>query len=75
MEILRDGSLRQVAVLRLEGYNQDEIAAQLDVTRRTVERSFNSYERPGKLTGGNSIANREDAEPISWNRGHKTFFH
>ena len=40
MGLLRDGSLRQVAVLRLEGFNQREIAEQLDVPTRTVERKL-----------------------------------
>ena len=35
---LRDGSFRQVAVMRMEGYSNAEIAAKLDYSERTVER-------------------------------------
>ena len=40
MHVLRDGSLRQVAVLRLEGYTQCEMAEKLAVTTRTIERKM-----------------------------------
>jgi DNA-directed RNA polymerase specialized sigma24 family protein len=35
---LNDADLRQVAISRMEGYNNDEIAAQLGCARRTVAR-------------------------------------
>jgi DNA-directed RNA polymerase specialized sigma24 family protein len=38
LEALDDDSLRQVALCRMEGYNNDEIAAQLGCARRTVAR-------------------------------------
>ncbi|MFI5459897.1 MAG: ECF-type sigma factor [Isosphaerales bacterium] len=38
LDALDDDSLRQVAVSRMEGYNNDEIAAQLGCARRTVAR-------------------------------------
>jgi len=38
LEQLEDDSLRQVALSRMEGYNNDEIAAQLGCARRTVAR-------------------------------------
>jgi RNA polymerase sigma factor (sigma-70 family) len=38
---LRDDSLRQIAVLRMHGYTNREIADQLGVTSRTVERKLN----------------------------------
>jgi RNA polymerase sigma factor (sigma-70 family) len=37
---LPDETLRQVALLRLEGYNQTEIASQLDCATRTVKRKI-----------------------------------
>jgi DNA-directed RNA polymerase specialized sigma24 family protein len=37
---LRDESLRRVALLRLEGYTNEEIAARLDCGRRSVERKL-----------------------------------
>ncbi len=40
LAILRDDSLRQVTVLRMQGYNQKEIADQLGVTSRTIQRKF-----------------------------------
>ena len=38
LDSLDDDSLRQVAISRMEGYNNDEIAAQLGCARRTVAR-------------------------------------
>jgi DNA-directed RNA polymerase specialized sigma24 family protein len=38
LDALDDDSLRQVALCRMEGYNNDEIAAQLGCARRTVAR-------------------------------------
>jgi DNA-directed RNA polymerase specialized sigma24 family protein len=38
LDSLDDDSLRQVALSRMEGYNNDEIAAQLGCARRTVAR-------------------------------------
>ena len=38
---LRDDSLRQVATLRLEGYANQEIAEQMDISLRSVERKLN----------------------------------
>ena len=38
LDSLDDDSLRQVAVSRMEGYNNDEIADQLGCARRTVAR-------------------------------------
>jgi len=38
LDALDDDSLRQVAVSRMEGYNNDEIAAELGCARRTVAR-------------------------------------
>ncbi len=40
LEVLGDESLRQVALLKLEGYTSDEIAKQLDCVTRTVERKL-----------------------------------
>jgi DNA-directed RNA polymerase specialized sigma24 family protein len=37
---LGDDTLRRIAVLRVQGYTVDEIAAQLDVARRTVHRKL-----------------------------------
>jgi DNA-directed RNA polymerase specialized sigma24 family protein len=38
LDALDDDALRQVAVSRMEGYNNDEIAAQLGCARRTIAR-------------------------------------
>ena len=38
LDALDDDSLRQVALCRMEGYNNDEIAEQLGCARRTVAR-------------------------------------
>ena len=38
LDSLEDDGLRQVAISRMEGYNNDEIAAQLGCARRTVAR-------------------------------------
>ena len=38
LDSLEDDSLRQVALSRMEGYNNDEIAEQLGCARRTVAR-------------------------------------
>jgi len=40
LDALGDDALRQVAVLRLEGYDSDEIAARLGCARRTVARKL-----------------------------------
>ena len=37
---LRDGSFRQVAVMRMEGYSNAEIAGHLGTTLRGVERKL-----------------------------------
>ncbi|MEX1096269.1 MAG: ECF-type sigma factor [Planctomycetales bacterium] len=41
LEELRDDTLRAIVVLRLQGHSTGEIAAELDVSRRTVERKLN----------------------------------
>ena len=38
LELLEDDNLRTIAVLKMEGYTVEEIAAQLKCARRTVER-------------------------------------
>jgi DNA-binding NarL/FixJ family response regulator len=38
LEALADPMLRRVALLKLEGYTNREIAAELKITARTVER-------------------------------------
>jgi DNA-directed RNA polymerase specialized sigma24 family protein len=38
LDVLNDADLRQVAISRMEGYNNDEIAEQLGCARRTVAR-------------------------------------
>lgn len=40
LKLLRDDSLRQVAVLKLNGYANAEVADQMSVTTRTVERKL-----------------------------------
>ena len=41
LALLPDDELRQVAVLKLEGYTNDEIAARVDRSLATVERWLN----------------------------------
>ena len=38
---LKDDHLRKVALLRMDGFNQDEIADQLDCASRTIRRKLN----------------------------------
>jgi DNA-directed RNA polymerase specialized sigma24 family protein len=45
LESLPDDSLRQVAILRMEGYTNDEIAERLDYGRRTVARKLELIRR------------------------------
>ncbi len=40
LDSLRDDTLRQVALLRMEGYRNEEIAARLDIGLRSVERKL-----------------------------------
>lgn len=40
LAVLQDDALRQIAQLKLEGYTNDEIAAKLDCTTRSVERKL-----------------------------------
>ena len=40
LEGLKDDSLRQVALMRMEGYANEEIAARLDISLRSVERKL-----------------------------------
>jgi hypothetical protein len=42
---LRDDSLRQIALMRMEGYGNDEIAARLDCGRRTISRKLDLIRR------------------------------
>ena len=45
LESLADSDLRQIALWRLEGYSNREIAAQLDCTERSVERKLERIRR------------------------------
>ena len=38
LEVLDDAQLREIALWRLEGYTNGEIAARLDCTERSIER-------------------------------------
>lgn len=40
LDVLRDDTLRQIALLRLEGFQNSEIAEQLSVSERTIERKL-----------------------------------
>jgi hypothetical protein len=40
LELLGDESLRQVAVLKMEGCTNDEVAGRLDCSRRTIARKL-----------------------------------
>ena len=48
--MLKDPGLRQIALWKLEGYTNPEIAAQLDCTVRAVERKLEAH--PGLLGQG-----------------------
>ena len=41
LDRLSDETLRNVALWRLEGFSNDEIAGKLDMTTRSVERKLN----------------------------------
>lgn len=45
LEGLKDDSLRQVAVMRMEGYANEEIAARLDISLRSVERKLEAIRK------------------------------
>jgi DNA-directed RNA polymerase specialized sigma24 family protein len=51
LDSLDDDSLRQVALSRMEGYNNDEIAAQLGCARRTVARRLDLIRKTWLATG------------------------
>jgi DNA-directed RNA polymerase specialized sigma24 family protein len=51
LEALDDDALRQVAISRMEGYNNDEIAAQLGCARRTVARRLDLIRKTWLATG------------------------
>jgi DNA-directed RNA polymerase specialized sigma24 family protein len=51
LEALDDDSLRQVAISRMEGYNNDEIAARLGCARRTVARRLDLIRKTWLATG------------------------
>jgi DNA-directed RNA polymerase specialized sigma24 family protein len=40
LDVLADDSLRRVAVWKMEGYSNDEVAERLDCSRRTVARKL-----------------------------------
>jgi len=41
LQVLDDATLRSVAIAKMEGYSNDEIAARLQVKTRTIERKLN----------------------------------
>jgi DNA-directed RNA polymerase specialized sigma24 family protein len=45
LDSLRDDSLRQIALMRMEGYNNDEIAQRLDCGLRTITRKIDLIRR------------------------------
>jgi DNA-directed RNA polymerase specialized sigma24 family protein len=51
LDALDDDSLRQVALSRMEGYNNDEIAVQLGCARRTVARRLDLIRKTWLATG------------------------
>ena len=48
LEVLADPDLQQIALWRLEGYTNREIADRLDCIERTVERRLELIRRPGR---------------------------
>jgi DNA-directed RNA polymerase specialized sigma24 family protein len=40
LDMLRNDQLREIAVLRIEGYTIDEIAVQVGIGRRAIERKL-----------------------------------
>lgn len=49
LDLLKDSTLRQVALLKLEGFSNEEIAAQLGCVSRTVERKLDSIRTIWKI--------------------------
>ena len=45
LEGLKDDSLRQVALMRMEGYANEDIAARLDISLRRVERKLEAIRK------------------------------
>ena len=45
LDDLHDGSLRTVALFKLEGYSNEEIAQQLGYDRRTIERKVKKIQQ------------------------------
>jgi DNA-directed RNA polymerase specialized sigma24 family protein len=50
---LGDEELRQIALAKMEGYTNQEIAGRMDLTLRTVERRLNLVRRLWKGDAGN----------------------
>ena len=49
LEGLKDDSLRQVALMRMEGYANEEIAARLEISLRSVERKLEAIRKRWQL--------------------------
>ena len=47
LDSLRDDSLRRIALMRMEGYTNEQIAEQLDCGLRSVSRKLDLYEEAG----------------------------
>lgn len=65
LEALGDEGLRQIAVMRMEGHTDDEIAGRLGVTRRTIQRRLELIReewrqaRAGDVAAGDPVARDE----------------
>ena len=52
LEGLRDDTLRRIALLRMEGYGNEEIAARLGTSLRSVERKIEAIRKRWQPEGG-----------------------
>ncbi len=55
LSLLRDDQLRKVAMSRVEGYTVDEIAATLDISKRSVERKLQLIRNRWKRELGRAV--------------------
>ena len=51
LDSLDDEGLRQIAIAKMEGYTDDEVATRIGFSRRYVRASSPRSDRPGAMTG------------------------
>jgi DNA-directed RNA polymerase specialized sigma24 family protein len=52
LSMLRDDKLRQIALLRMEGYSNEQVAERLDLGLRTIERKLDLIRKTWQSAGG-----------------------